>query len=1133
MLKYTANYAYTNPNFVIQNLDTSMRNEELKPLLYVLKNILQRGFPTIMSKYLQEKIGKIHDLDSFEDRFIFALNKTPKWYSTIKGDDEKNYYPARDFLEKIIPQEFGSYSFVQSMIVPEIEINEITGVETKAFINQKVDFYIPQVKLVIEIDGQHHKINDRQRVNDYERDEHLRKHGVETIRITTKELKNNLYKDKINNILGRFSKYDKLLVHYKKTCDKIESDSISTEEYNTKLLPTAVIRFQILLLELLIHNHLTFDKEWNFNICNDENIESFALLAIEDLFIWLHHLYILKNKKDFVQPKVNINISNSKKYKYSSKSINIDFSLFQRYTDENEQNPQIIFVRTDYFDIIKEKNYFRVSTSDSINYHITDKDSDNLRFFLQNIFNKEDFRKGQLPIISNALNLNDTIGLLPTGGGKSLCYQLPCLLQPSINFVVCPIKSLMKDQSENLKRKDVLLTNTNYICGDQTPNEKRYIMDEFGKGHYLFIWISPERFQIPDFRNSIAAIVSNLSISYAVIDEVHCLSEWGHDFRTSYLNLAKTIDRFSQKDEYGEGKIKYIGLTATASVNVLKDIKIEFSRQKQKLEDDNIKSLLDYSRKELEFEVVDDGGNKKDILMGLLNSENIIKHSDKASIIFTPNVNGNVGCYQLSNYINQEYPEISSWYAGSCPTERGIPIMDSKTFSDHKNIIQEKFKSDEYRILCATKAFGMGIDKQNIYYTFHYGLPASVESLYQEAGRAGRWDKNQSENIDKKAKCYVLLSKELNKNIDFVNRLFNVNTTFSEINDIRNTIKWDGKDIFTQMFLFTQNAKDVKDEYIDTIKVIKAFFEENKTKNIYYREIRDKIGLNENSFEKVIYRLNLLGIVEDWTRNFIDVFTVKFNTLNENHIIDSISYYIKKYNPDCNILENINNINVSNVNSIIEKSIWFLLQWIFDNIVYQRKQSLKTLMDWCYNYEDSESFKKRIDSYFTFDDATFILQHIAENPTDYEKWFEFFYSNKKFITDQELSKFKDQLSRFLESYSSNAGLNFISGIIRLKLNEFNDTDGQPRFENAVEYIIKSDKIDQEEFYKKLLSFFKQEFSKEQQEVICMSLIKYYPNKTESLADEFNIPFLLNDALKLKIEEIRKINIRLYEQFSRF
>jgi ATP-dependent DNA helicase RecQ len=166
----------------------------------------------------------------------------------------------------------------------------------------------------------------------------------------------------------------------------------------------------------------------------------------------------------------------------------------------------------------------------------------------------------------------------------------------------------MRDQNENLV--DKLITNVSFITSDFEKDERRQIETDFEQGRYLFVWISPEKFQIPSFREKIISIVANFSIAYAVVDEVHCLSEWGHDFRTSYLNLAKTIDKLSPKDENGEGKIKFIGLTATASVNVLKDIKIEFSRRKQRLEDENIKSLLDYSRKELQFEVINDKGNK-------------------------------------------------------------------------------------------------------------------------------------------------------------------------------------------------------------------------------------------------------------------------------------------------------------------------------------------------------------------------------------------------------------------------------------------------------------------------------------------------------------------------------------------
>ncbi len=1006
MKKYTANYTYTNPNFVIQNLVENQTNSDLLPILYVTKNILQRGFPTNLSKYLQSQLGEIHKLDNFEERFLFATNQTPTWNDTIKGDKHNNYYPAKDFFERIIPNEFGEYSFIQSLLIPEIEINEITGEDNKNFINQQVDFYLPQAKLVIEIDGQQHKFDEVTRVSDSKRDNYLSGKGITTIRITTKELQSGTFTLKVDIILKHLKRYEKLLTFYKTACDKIEKKYLSEDEIKTKLLPTAIIRFQILLIELITHKYLTFEEDWNFNILLHENLPDFAELAINDLLIWIDKLWQLKNKEELKKPSFNISITNDKsKFQPTTKAVNIDFSLFKRYTDENKISEDVIFVRTDYFDIVKDKNYFRVSTTEPINYNVTDEDKTNLEFFLDNIFDKPNFREGQFPIISNALNRKDTIGLLPTGGGKSLCYQLPCLLQPSINFVVCPIKSLMYDQHDNLVK--TLVTNVSFITSDLEEDEKREIERNFEQGRYLFVWISPEKFQIPSFRDKISSIVANFSIAYAVVDEVHCLSEWGHDFRTSYLNLAKTVDKLSPKDENGVGKIKFIGLTATASVNVLKDIKIEFARQKQRLEDENIKSLLDYSRKELRFEVINDKGNKIDKLKNLINElkdkESFIETTDKAGLIFTPNVNGAYGCYQVSNTLNTLFQNKVSWFSGDIPkrdvldekTGKKIgtkPVMNREEFNKYKIKVQKDFKENKYQLLVATKAFGMGIDKQNVFYTFHYGLPSSVEALYQEAGRAGRWDKRIEENKSKIGKCFVLHSPETH-NPEKVDRLFHKNTTFAEMKAIRDEVGFGGRDIFKQVFLFVQGQNDISKDFEIILGVIKNYFKERTNIRIFWNDAYSKLEINSDVLQKAIYRLSLLGIVSDWTTNFIDHFEVQFKTIEDKHIVKSVSDYIFKYEPNTDVSKEIQKVQQ---NTVLEKAMWYLLNWTFENIAYSRKQSLKTLSEWCSEFEDSESFKKRIDSYFIFSETTFILQHIAENPKDYEQWFEALFKTEEY-----------------------------------------------------------------------------------------------------------------------------------------
>lgn len=1117
-------------------------NSDLVPLLYVIKNILQRGFPTTLSKNLQATLGEIHKLDNFKERFLFATNQTPSWLTTIKGDKDRNYYPAKDFFEKIIPTEFGEYSFVQSLLIPEIEINDIVGDENKAFMNQQVDFYLPQAKLVIEIDGQQHKTDEVTRVSDTTRDNYLYGQGVTTLRITTEELRNGNYKLKVNQILEHLSRHEKLLNFYKNACEKIEENKITELETKTKLLPTAIIRFQILLIELLTHNYLSLNEEWNFNILSHENLGDFPELAIIDLRVWLENLWKLKNKTEIPLPNYSINITNDKtKFKPNTKTINIDFSLFKRYSDDNQHNPDVIYLRTDYFDDPKTKSHFKVSTAEPINYNITDDDKPTLEFFLRNIFDKPKFREGQFPIVSNSLNRKDTIGLLPTGGGKSLCYQLPCLLQPSINFIVCPIKSLMYDQNENLV--NMLITNVNFITSDLDRDERLQIETDFEQGKYLFVWISPEKFQIPSFRERISSIVANYSIAYAVVDEVHCLSEWGHDFRTSYLNLAKTIDKLSPKDENGDGKIKFIGLTATASVNVLKDIKIEFSRRKKRLEDENIKSLLDYSRKELEFEVIDDNGNKRQIMQSLIkelvDKDGFIETEEKAGLVFTPNVNGDYGCYSISNFLNTLYQKKVNWFSGDIPkvdefdnngnkTGRKIPVMSSDNFKVHKKSVQSDFKRNVYPLLVATKAFGMGIDKQNIHYTFHYGLPSSVESLYQEAGRAGRWDKSQAENANKVGKCYVIYSPETFDS-EKVERLFHKDTTFAEMKAISDEVRWEGKDIFKQVFLFTQGQKDIEEEFNIILGVVQNYYKENTSVRIFWKDAYVKMKINESILQKAIYRLSLLGIVSDWTANFVDHFEVQFKELSNNVIQQSVAHYISKYEPNTQVALEISKVEKQNV---FEKAVWYLLNWTFENISYNRKQSLKTLSDWCNQFEDSESFKTRIDSYFIFTETTFILQHIAENPKEYSKWFEVLSANNQFPNETEFKKLKDSISRFLESYRNNLGLNFLSGFVRLALDEYEDSDGKERFESAIESTKQIFSLQEQSDFIERLKIIGGNLNENQKVELCQSIAKFYPEKLELFAEYYDLAYLLNDIYSQKLKEVKKLNTLLYEQLGK-
>lgn len=1139
MKKYTANYSNTNNNFVIQNLLGDKIKNEYLPAISIVKNILQRGCPSISSKFIQDHIGSIHKNENFHQSYPLISNEPPKWERIIRGDVKNNYNPAQKFFDILIPKYFKEISCIHQLIVPEVPINEITKIEVLEFANQQVDFYLPLAFLVIEIDGSQH---DKEK--DKKRDNYLSKFGIKTVRITTRALESESQEllESIDLIKNRIKQVSKLqdekkekqptlitFFDYQKAKENIVD--LNSPTYKA----TSIIRFQILILELLEKGKLKFDSDWNFTIlCTEQN--EFEELACNDLFLWFENLLRLQKIK-FTIPKFAIKrVSSLEELQQSNSEIKIDFSLTKRYTDEFQNHSEIIFVRSDYFEYyryykntnavtpeyvgLEPYDYFQISTTELINYRFQfngkNDDEAALCFFLDNIFGYSNFNQGQLPIITNALSLNDTIGLLPTGGGKSVCYQLAVLLQPAISFVVCPIKSLMYDQKQDLD--SILFTRVNHITSDDDGEDKERIIQGYSSGKYFFLFISPERFQIKSFRQYLLNVNQNYNLSYAVIDEVHCLSEWGHDFRTSYLNLAKTIHKHCNN-------FRYIGLTATASINVLKDIQIEFG-----IKQENVKTLTDYTRKELEFEIIDDKNNKykqiSSIIKELNEKEFVLTPNGKKSecgLIFTPTVNGAKGCYKLSTSLEQEFRTPVKFYSGQVPVVEKQAIMTTDAFEKYKKQVQLDFKRNEFTLLAATKAFGMGVNKGNISYTIHYGIPGSMESLYQEAGRAGR-DKNRY--AEKKAKCLVLFSKSTDE--ETLQKVWDRETTLSALTDLMPNINGD---INTNLFLFQSGMDVIKDEY----KLIMQFIEKYasptlKNKKIIAREL----SANKFKTEKAIYRLSQLGIIDDWTVSnfFTGEFEVDFSEYSEISIQQNLKSTINKYDKDFDFTLLDSNEAYKKYLGIWEKSaplidrcVVLLLQWAYDHFAYNRRQSLKNIYENCDNYISEkitkDEFKQRLENYFKFSEASYLLQHIAENPNDFNRWFEVFYQleenilSNKIINWEQRQSLLANLSRFLESYEYNTGLDFISGVIRLLVDDFENADGKDRFESSFKQIMKFSQDDFNYVFTNLLTIGAVMSPKSKNELAIFVLTYFPDNKIilkqiqSALGDEFTTELLLS------------------------
>jgi ATP-dependent DNA helicase RecQ len=590
MQKYTANYANTSSNFVLQNLPAKQEiSSGLQSACCIVRNILQRGKPSRLSHFLQGKIGILHEMEDWNETLQLIDFTVPQWKTTIKGDDANRYYPAREFFNAL-PDLFPDYPFLHNLLIPEVLFTDILDNIGKDFHAQQVDFYVSAAKLVIEIDGQQHKTHDATRMNDKQRDEALDKAKIKTIRIDTQDWReqNDRFQQQISAIQQRLQEFNSNLQLYAQSYEQLQIPSEAI--VLNKLRPTAIMRLQILAIELIERGFWRVDdKEWTLQILNRDQylpIQEACELALEDLWSWLSNALKLQGQV-LTKPNVALEpIQSPDEWRYDDTTVRIDFSIVRRWTDEHTDYSRVVYLRADYFDIA-DKDYYTVSTSAFTPYTlIKDGEKSNyvaLQFFLKNIFGYDDFNNGQFGIIQNALAGRSTIGLLPTGGGKSLCYQLAVFLQPAISFVVAPIKSLMYDQVDEMKK--IGIDRVACITGDFSAEEKQLMTRAFEQGKYWFILISPERFQIENFREKYKALAKNKPLGFAVIDEVHCMSEWGHDFRTSYLNLVPTIRRFSPD-------IRLLGLTATASINVLRNIQVEFGE----LNNNNTVVLTVFSR---------------------------------------------------------------------------------------------------------------------------------------------------------------------------------------------------------------------------------------------------------------------------------------------------------------------------------------------------------------------------------------------------------------------------------------------------------------------------------------------------------------------------------------------------------
>ena len=332
---------------------------------------------------------------------------------------------------------------------------------------------------------------------------------------------------------------------------------------------------------------------------------------------------------------------------------------------------------------------------------------------LKKYWNYDNFRPLQAEIIQSVLDGRDTLALMPTGGGKSLCFQVPTMVMGGLCLVITPLISLMKDQVENLRCRDIRAA---AIYTGMSYEQQKVALDNCQWGPYHFLYVSPERLESEEFRERLA----RLPICLIAVDEAHCISQWGYDFRPSYLKIAEIREVIRRKgNEAIRREVPILALTATATPDVVDDIQERLAfREKNVLSKSFLRANLSY--------VVRQTNKKADEIV------HILSKVPGSAIVYVRN---RQRAQELATYLNEKGLSADFYHAGLTAKERAAK---QEAWKIGEKAMRREGERSGTRVIVATNAFGMGIDKPDVRVVIHHDLPDTIEAYFQEAGRAGR-----------------------------------------------------------------------------------------------------------------------------------------------------------------------------------------------------------------------------------------------------------------------------------------------------------------------------------------------------------------------------------------------------------